>query len=42
MTEPEPFDSLSPVHATPGNTPKIEDGIALCLSGGAFPDEPLE
>jgi len=36
MTEPEPFDSLSPVHATPGNTPKIEDGIALCLSGGGY------
>src|SRR6478672_8383423 len=36
MTEPEPFDSLSPVHATPDNTPKIEDGIALCLSGGGY------
>ena len=42
MTGPEPFDSLSPVHATPGDMPNIEDGIALCLSGGAFPDEPLE
>ena len=42
MTEPEPSDLLSPVHATPGDMPKIEDGIALCLSGGAFPNEPLE
>ena len=31
MTEPEPVDLLSPVHATPGDMPEIEDGIALCL-----------
>jgi len=42
MTAPEPFDLLSPVQATPGDITKIEVGIALCLSGGAFPDEPLE
>ena len=36
MTEPEPVDLLSPVHATPGDMPEIEDGIALCLSGGGY------
>jgi NTE family protein len=36
MTEPEPVDLLSPVHATPGEKTEIEDGIALCLSGGGY------
>ena len=36
MTEPEPVDLLSPVHATPGDMTEIEDGIALCLSGGGY------
>jgi NTE family protein len=36
MTEPEPVDLLSPVHATPGGMTEIEDGIALCLSGGGY------
>ena len=27
---------LSPVHATPGDKTEIEDGIALCLSGGGY------
>ena len=35
MTEPA-VDLLSPVHATPADTTKLEDGVALCLSGGGY------
>ena len=37
MTEPEPVDLLSPVRDIPGDEDsKVEDGIALCLSGGGY------
>lgn len=37
MTTPAPPDLLTPVHPTPADTEtKLEDGIALCLSGGGY------
>src|SRR5882757_6405905 len=37
MTTPDPPDVLTPVHATPADAEtKLEDGIALCLSGGGY------
>ena len=37
MTTPAPPDLLTPVHPTPADAEtKLEDGIALCLSGGGY------
>jgi NTE family protein len=37
MTTPAPPDVLTPVHATPADAEtRLEEGIALCLSGGGY------
>lgn len=37
MTTPAPPDLLTPVHATPVDAETtLEDGVALCLSGGGY------